>query len=127
MGFHGPVAQLLELLLNKDEHGYDLVIAVGSLCMMKAVTTTTQGHGILTITNFTLLLADSIIQNSGFKINVAGITKDVAQDGPEFNASTVDFEQALSRISISLEHHVENNEFSDNSPKIKSMINTSKK
>lgn len=122
VGFHGPVAQLLEILLNKDEHGYNLVVAVGSLSMMKAVTTTTQGHGILTIANFTHLLTYNNIQSNGFRLNVAGALKDVALDGPEFNASSVNFEQAQSRISISLKLHCVNNDSSDISPKIKSMI-----
>lgn len=102
VGFHGPAAQLLAILLNKNDQGYDLVMAVGTLGMMKAVSNAMQGHGILTITNFIHLLSDNTALNAGFRLSVDGQMKEVATDGPEFYGSLVDFEQAHSRLSISL-------------------------
>lgn len=102
VGFHGSEAQLLELLLDKDVHGYDLVTSVGSLRTMKAVSDVTLSRGIPSIANFMSLLTDNTGQSAGFRINVAGEIKDVANDGPEFNAHQVDFGLAVSRLNISL-------------------------
>lgn len=102
VGFHGSEAHLLELLLDKDEHGYDLVTSVGSLRTMKAVSDVTLSRGIPSIANFMSLLTDNTGPNSGFRLNVDGETKDVATEGPEFNAHLVDFDHAISRQNISL-------------------------
>lgn len=107
VGFHGSETQLLELLLDKDVHGYDLVTSIGSLKSMKAVSDVTLSRGIPAIANFLSLLKENASQNIGFKLNVDGEIKDVATDGPEFNAHLVNFEQAISRQNISLKPAVE--------------------
>ena len=100
LGFQGPEAQLLEMLLNKEQKPYDLIVTVGSLTSMKAVSHTAQGFGIPVIANFTQQLFESADTHDGFKVNIGGDMKIVAIDGPEFHALSLDFEQALSSLRM---------------------------
>ncbi len=102
LGFHGPEAQLLEMLLNKDEKPYDLIIAAGPLPMMKAVTTTAKGYGIPLTANLTQQLFENMNEQSAFRISADGVLRNVATEGPEFPALSLDFEQALSSLRMGL-------------------------
>lgn len=102
LGFQGPEAQLLEMLLQKDQTPYDLIVTVGSLASMKAVSITSQDFGIPVIANFTQQLSESADAHNGFKVNIEGDMKNVANEGPEFHALSLDFEQALSSLSMNL-------------------------
>ncbi|MDY0343731.1 MAG: hypothetical protein RBR28_09170 [Lentimicrobium sp.] len=102
LGFHGPEAQLLEMLLNKEEKPYDLIIATGPLPMMKAVTNTANSYGIPVTANLTPQLCENDCQHGVFKISADGKLKNVATEGPEFPALSLDFEQALSALRMNL-------------------------
>ena len=102
LGFHGPEAQLLEMLLNKEEKPYDLIIATGPLPMMKAVSNTAKGHGIPVTANLTPQLCENDCQHGAFKVSADGKLKNVATEGPEFPALSLDFEHALSALRMNL-------------------------
>jgi NAD(P)H-flavin reductase len=103
VGFHGSATQLLGLLFEKQVDSYDLVTIFGTLKMMKSVSDLTLSYGVPATANFGLQLTDSFKNEpSAFRLNVNGEIKDVATDGPEFNAHVVDFEHAISRANISL-------------------------
>ena len=102
LGFQGPEAQLLEMLLHKEQTPYDLIVTVGSLASMKAISLTAQRFGIPVIANFTQQLFESADTHDGFKVNIGGDMKIVATEGPEFHALSLDFEQALSSLRMSM-------------------------
>ena len=102
LGFQGPEAQLLEMLLHKEQEPYDLIVTAGSLASMKAVSLTAQDFGIPVIANFTQQLFETADTQDGFKVNIGGDIKIVATEGPEFHALSLDFEQALSSLRMSL-------------------------
>lgn len=102
LGFHGPAAQLLEMLLHKEQTPYDLIITTGSLNMMRAITTTANGYGIPVTANFTSQLSENGEQAGTLRLSVDGEWKNVAFQGPEFYASALDFEYALRSLGIDL-------------------------
>lgn len=103
MGFQGTETQLLEMLINKGQAPYNLIITVGSLTSMKAISLTAQDLGIPVIANFSQQLSESTDTYSGLKVNMGGDVKTVATDGPEFRALSLDFEQALSSLQLSIQ------------------------
>jgi NAD(P)H-flavin reductase len=128
LGFHGPEAQLLEMLLNKEEKPYDLIIAAGPLPMMKAVTITANGYGIPVTANLTPQLLENDLQHGPFKISADGKMKNVATEGPEFPALSLDFEQALSALRMNLHVSAQQAVSSDNEDsKILNLTNESDK
>ena len=102
LGFQGTEAQLLEILLHKELNSYDLIVTIGSLTSMKAISLTAQDFGIPLIANFTQQLFESANAYKDFKVNMGRDMKTVATDGPEFHAFSLDFEQALSSLRMSL-------------------------
>ncbi|GAB1402870.1 sulfide/dihydroorotate dehydrogenase-like FAD/NAD-binding protein [Lentimicrobium sp.] len=101
-GFHGNEAQLLEMLLNKEEKPYDLIITSGPLIMMKAVSTTAKNHGIPATVNLTPQLFESDPTQGAFKVNTSGHLRNIAIEGPEFQALTLDFDQTLKSLEIGI-------------------------
>lgn len=126
LGFHGPEAQLLEMLLHKEEKPYDLIVAAGPLPMMKAVSITAKGHGIPVTANLTTELFENRFDQFVFSVSVDGVMKNVATEGPEFPAFSLDFEQALSSLRMGL-HVSEKETVLDEDTKILSMSNESDK
>lgn len=102
LGFQGSEAQLLEMLLHKEQTPYDLIVTIGSLASMEAISLTAQDFGTPVIANFTQQLFESADTHDGFKVNIGGDIKIVATDGPEFHALSLDFEQALSSLRMSV-------------------------
>lgn len=103
LGFQGTEAQLLEILLRKEQDSYDLIVTIGSLTSMKAISLTAQDFGTPVIANFTQQLFESTDMQDGFTVNIGGEMKMVATDGPEFHALTLDFEEAM--IEYKLKNH----------------------
>jgi NAD(P)H-flavin reductase len=127
LGFHGSEAQLLEMLLDKDEKPYDLIIAAGPLPMMKAVSTAAQGHGIPVTANLTTELFENGFDQGTFRISVDGVMKSVASEGPEFPALSLDFEQALSALRMNLHVSAEEAALDKEDARILSMSDKSDK
>lgn len=126
LGFHGPEAKLLEMLLHKEQTPYDLIITIGPLFMMKAVTLTAKGYGIPVTANLTSQLFENADQQGNFIISENGSMKNAATHGPEFSAISLDFEQALSSLRMNLHVSTQEAELIDEA-KILSMTDPSGK
>ncbi len=100
LGFQGTEAQLLEILLRKEQDSYELIVTIGSLTSMKAISLTAQDFGTPVIANFTQQLFECTETNDGFKVNIGGNMKIVATDGPEFRTLSLDFEGAMSEFEL---------------------------
>lgn len=100
LGFHGSASDLLGILPMDRINGYDLISTFGPLKMMKQVADFALSHGISATAGFVELLSKFGL--TGFRLDVADLTADVAVHGPEFNAHLVDFEHAISRSSINV-------------------------
>jgi len=78
----------------------DRVVAVGPLIMMKNVAGATRPHGIKTIVSLNTVMVDGTGMCGSCRVSVAGKTRFACVDGPEFDASDVDFDEMLSRGRI---------------------------
>ena len=76
---------------------YDLVVAIGPLVMMRAVSNVTKPLGIKTIISMNPIMIDGTGMCGGCRLTVGGKTKFACVDGPDFDASEVDFDEAIKR------------------------------
>jgi ferredoxin--NADP+ reductase len=85
----------------------DMVIAIGPAVMMRAVAEVTRPHGIPTYASLNTIMVDGTGMCGGCRVTVAGETRFVCVDGPEFDAHEVDFDLLMRRQRIYLEQEEE--------------------
>ena len=95
-GEKGVVTKPLEELIAAGE-GYDEVIAIGPLVMMKFVSLTTKKYNVKTIVSMNPIMIDGTGMCGGCRLTVGGQTKFACGDGPDFDGHLVDFDEALQR------------------------------
>ncbi len=110
-GNKGFVTDMLQKLIEEG-HQYDLVIAIGPLIMMKAVSELTKKYGIKTIVSMNPIMIDGTGMCGGCRVTVGGEIKFACVDGPDFDGHLVDFDEAMRRQQMykgneekSLEEH----------------------
>ena len=81
----------------KNGAGYDLVIAIGPVPMMKAVCNLTKPYGINTIVSMNPIMIDGTGMCGGCRLTVGGKTKFACVDGPDFDGHEVDFDELMKR------------------------------
>ena len=97
-GFHGFVTERLVQLIAGDGPGRpDMVVAIGPMPMMRAVTETTRGKDIPTLVSLDPLMIDGTGMCGGCRVTVNNEVKFACVDGPFFDAHQVDFEEAVRR------------------------------
>ena len=97
-GEKGFVTDVLKNLLEKG--GYDLVIAIGPIPMMKFVSLLTKEYGVKTIVSLNPIMIDGTGMCGGCRVNVGGEIKFACVDGPDFDGHLVDFDSLLRRNGI---------------------------
>jgi ferredoxin--NADP+ reductase len=98
VGFKGFVTQRLQQLIDGDGPGKpDHVIAIGPMPMMRAVANTTRDTGIATQVSMDPLMIDGTGMCGCCRVSIDGKTKFACVDGPLFDASKVDFDEAVKR------------------------------
>ena len=95
-GNKGFVTDMLQKLIEEG-HQYDLVIAIGPLIMMKAVSELTKKYGIKTIVSMNPIMIDGTGMCGGCRVTVGGEIKFACVDGPDFDGHLVDFDEAMRR------------------------------
>lgn len=95
-GFKGLVTQLLEKLIA-DGGRYDECVAIGPMIMMKFVSLATREYGIRTIASLNTLMIDGTGMCGACRVSIGGKMKFACVDGPEFDASLIDFDEAMRR------------------------------
>ncbi len=98
-GNKGFVTTKLEELIKGGEN-YDLVIAIGPLVMMKAVSELTKKYNIKTIVSMNPVMIDGTGMCGGCRLTVGGETKFACVDGPDFDGHLVDFDEAILRSKM---------------------------
>ena len=76
---------------------YDLVIAIGPVPMMRAVSNLTKPYGIKTIVSMNPIMIDGTGMCGGCRITVGGKTKFACVDGPDFDGHEVDYDELMKR------------------------------
>lgn len=95
-GNKGFVTNVLKQLIDEGNK-YDLVIAIGPLVMMRAVSNLTKEYGIKTIISMNSIMIDGTGMCGGCRLTVGGETKFACVDGPDFDAHLIDFDEAMRR------------------------------
>ncbi len=81
----------------KNGTQYDLVIAIGPVPMMRAVSNLTKQYGIKTIVSMNPIMIDGTGMCGGCRLTVGGKTKFACVDGPDFDGHEVDFDELMKR------------------------------
>jgi len=105
-GKKGFTTDVLSELLKEDKYG--LVYAVGPIPMMQKVAQATQNFKVKTIVSLNALMVDATGMCGCCRVDVGGETKFSCVDGPEFDASLVDWDGLIkrNRIYMDKEKHI---------------------
>ncbi len=98
-GHHGFVTDVLKKLIEEKKK-IDLVIGIGPVIMMKAVSDVTRPHNIKTVVSLNTIMVDGTGMCGCCRATVGGETKFVCVDGPEFDGHKVEFNELLSRSKM---------------------------
>ncbi|TAJ12623.1 sulfide/dihydroorotate dehydrogenase-like FAD/NAD-binding protein [Marinilabiliaceae bacterium JC017] len=96
-GKKGLVTDGIEEVVNREK--VDMSVVIGPAIMMKFAALTTKKYDIPTIASLNTIMVDGTGMCGACRITVAGKTKFVCVDGPEFNAHEVDFDEMLLRLN----------------------------
>jgi len=99
-GYKGLVTNKLKELVQVEGKGYDLVVAIGPMIMMKFVCQLTEELKIATIVSMNPVMVDGTGMCGGCRLTVGGETKFACVDGPEFDGHKVDFAEAMRRQTM---------------------------
>jgi ferredoxin--NADP+ reductase len=106
LGHKGFVTDIVKRLLE-DGNRYDLVIAVGPLVMMKAVSSLTKEYKIPTTVSMNPIMVDGTGMCGGCRVTVGGKVYYACVDGPDFDGHLVDFDEAIRRQQMYREEEKE--------------------
>lgn len=96
-GKKGLVTQGVEEVIQREK--VDLCVTIGPAVMMKFVSLLTRKYEVPTVASLNTIMVDGTGMCGTCRITVAGKTRFVCIDGPEFNAHEVDFDEMLMRLS----------------------------
>jgi ferredoxin--NADP+ reductase len=95
-GKKGIVTQGMEEVILREK--IDMVLTIGPAIMMKYCSLLTAKYNIPTMASLNATMVDGTGMCGACRVTVAGKTKFVCVDGPEFNAHDVDFDELLMRL-----------------------------
>jgi ferredoxin/flavodoxin---NADP+ reductase len=95
-GHHGFVTQVLEDILKSDD--VKLVVAIGPVPMMKAVSNITKGYDVPTLVSLNPIMVDGTGMCGGCRVTIGNETKFACVDGPEFDGHQVDYDELIKRL-----------------------------
>ncbi len=95
-GQKGLVTKGMEEILNKNV--IDLGMVIGPAIMMKFASQTTKKYNVPTMASLNTIMVDGTGMCGCCRVTVDGQTKFVCVDGPEFDASKIDFDELLNRL-----------------------------
>jgi len=98
-GDKGLVSDKLRQMIE-DGTPIDLVLAVGPIPMMKAVSEITRGPRIHTVVSLNPIMIDGTGMCGGCRVLVDGKSRFACVDGPEFDAHSVNFDVLVQRNSM---------------------------
>lgn len=97
VGFKGVGTALLEKLVVEDGRHFDNCVAIGPMIMMKFSTLACIKLGIPVTVSLNTLMVDGTGMCGACRVNVGGKMKFACVDGPEFDGTLVDFDEAMRR------------------------------
>ncbi len=97
-GKKGFTTDILEEVLGKQR--IDLVYSVGPIPMMKRTAAVTKKFGVKTLASLNALMVDATGMCGCCRVSVGGKTMFSCVDGPEFDASLVDWDELAKRSRL---------------------------
>jgi ferredoxin--NADP+ reductase len=95
-GHHGFVTDVLKEVLKKGD--VKLVVAIGPVPMMKAVSNITKEFNVATMVSLNPIMVDGTGMCGGCRVTVGGKTQFACVDGPEFDGHLVDYDELILRL-----------------------------
>lgn len=95
----GLVTDMLVRLLE-EKKVYDEIITIGPLIMMKLVTEVAQKYGIKCTVSLNSMMVDGTGMCGACRVTVGGKTRFTCVNGPEFDGSMIDFDEAMKRQAM---------------------------
>ena len=96
-GFKGNVPAMLEHLVTVEGKKYSDCVAIGPMIMMKFSVLMAQKLGIPVTVSLNMLMVDGTGMCGACRVTVDGRTRFACVDGPEFDGTKVDFDEAMRR------------------------------
>lgn len=96
-GHHGFVTDVLKEVLDGGD--IQLVVAIGPVPMMKAVSNITKEYNVETLVSLNPIMVDGTGMCGGCRVSVGGETKFACVDGPEFDGHKVDYDELMLRLN----------------------------
>jgi len=96
-GHHGFVTEVLKGILEEGETR--LVVAIGPVPMMKAVSNLTKEYDVETLVSLNPIMVDGTGMCGGCRVTIGGETKFACVDGPEFDGHKVDYDELMLRLN----------------------------
>jgi ferredoxin--NADP+ reductase len=90
-GTKGFVSDIFKSLIAQGEK-FDLAVVIGPAIMMKVASTLTVAAGIKTFVSLNPIMIDGTGMCGGCRVSVGGV------DGPEFDASSIDWDEMIKRL-----------------------------
>lgn len=100
-GHHGFVTDVMKEVLEGGD--VKLVVAIGPVPMMKAVSNITKEYNVATMVSLNPIMVDGTGMCGGCRVTVGGETKFACVDGPEFDGHKVDYDELMLRLQAYLE------------------------
>lgn len=96
------IADISSKLIEKLDGNidYDVVVAIGSTQMMRQVSKITSDRNVPCIVSLTTLILDGTGMCGACRLTIGGEVKFVCQDGPEFDAHLVDYDEVERRQKL---------------------------
>ncbi len=95
-GTKGLVTAGMEDVIKREK--VDMAVVIGPAIMMKFGALTTQKYNIPTVVSLNTIMVDGTGMCGACRVSVGGKTKFVCVDGPEFDASLVNWEEMMMRM-----------------------------
>jgi ferredoxin--NADP+ reductase len=95
-GHHGFVTDVMKEIL--EEGDVKLVVAIGPVPMMKAVSNITKEFNVSTLVSLNPVMVDGTGMCGCCRVTVGGKTEFACVDGPEFDGHQVDFDELILRL-----------------------------
>lgn len=95
-GHHGFVTDVLKEQLDAGD--VKLVVGIGPVPMMKALSNLTKPYGVKTLVSLNPIMIDGTGMCGGCRVTVGGETKFACVDGPEFDGHQVNFDELMLRL-----------------------------
>jgi len=96
-GIKGRVTDSLEALIEKNKP--ELVVAIGPVPMMKAVSEITRPYKISTVVSLNPIMIDGTGMCGCCRVSVGNRTRFACVEGPEFDGHKVDFDELMLRLN----------------------------